>query len=316
MHRFMAMNTTMHTAGLSHRAEKEAESWFAFTEKHLSRFRADSELSRLNRSAGNSFIASPLLYQTVELAHYYFTATEGMFDPYLGQVMEGLGYQDSFAEWASRPVKLNQHLPSTKDRNTPDLPIFNPSIQSILLRNGWRVDLGGFAKGWSAEKLSEMLQKKGVLSGAIDAGGDIKVWGSPEQIMPVAIADPFNSKNEVITLSFRESAGIATSSTLKRSWQASDGSKLHHLINPYKQRPVESDFVQVTVVGPSLTVAEVLTKCVFILGSNRALLWLQKHFPSYAVIGFHQDGSIFTGGCLDFFEMVIGEGNDRAERIR
>lgn len=96
MHTFNAMNTTVVTDCLPSQARRNCENWFAFVERTLSRFRPESELSRLNHAAGKPFFASALLYEVLSVADRYCKETGGLFNPYLGGVLAGLGYDRSF----------------------------------------------------------------------------------------------------------------------------------------------------------------------------------------------------------------------------
>jgi FAD:protein FMN transferase len=181
MHTFQAMNTTFHTSGLSGQGEHDAESWFAFVENHLSRFRPDSELNRLNRSAGSPFLASPLLFQAISQSDYYFRHTKGLFHPFQGQLLTERGYDRSFEQLAGHRRHLAIHeVPAHKDssakRRMPDCPAddmgcgalfeegdkdlegvqLNAALRSIILPPGWSADLGGIAKGWSAEQFADL----------------------------------------------------------------------------------------------------------------------------------------------------------------
>lgn len=300
MHTFYAMNTTLHTLGLSASGQLEAESWFAFLEATLSRFQEESELSRLNRYAGSMFLASPLLYRTVETANRYYRNTSGLFNPYLGQVLSDLGYGVSFERLDEGSLK--EPVCPVPTVMPQELPEFDPNMQSIYLPYGYSVDLGGFAKGWGAEKLAGML-RKGTTTGAIDAGGDIFVWSGTGERCPVAVVHPVRSERNALWLHLKEDAGVATSSTLKRSWDGAGGVRQHHILDPRTLRPAETDFIQATVIGPSLAEAEVLAKCVLLLGSKEAVPWLEKHYPRYAVIGFKRDGAMLTGGQTDLYEL-------------
>ncbi|MNI80910.1 Thiamine biosynthesis lipoprotein ApbE precursor [compost metagenome] len=93
--------------------------------------------------------------------------------------------------------------------------------------------------------------------------------------------------------------GIATSSRLKRSWTDNKGTRLHHIIDPRTLRPSQSDLVQVTVWGPSLTAAEVYAKCVLILGSIQGQSWLEQNHPQYSAIGVSGNGRIMAAGSID-----------------
>ncbi|MBB3125686.1 hypothetical protein FHS19_000340 [Paenibacillus rhizosphaerae] len=98
MHTFRAMNTDFVTQGLPEAEYREAESWFAFVEKHLTRFDPGSELSQLNRSAGRPFLATPVLYEAVSVALNYYKRADGLFNPFLGRLLSDLGYGRSFGE--------------------------------------------------------------------------------------------------------------------------------------------------------------------------------------------------------------------------
>ncbi len=67
-------------------------------EQRLSRFLPDSDLSRLNRRAGEPVVVSPLLFTVLETALAAAEASDGLYDPtMLGQI-EALGYDRSFEQ--------------------------------------------------------------------------------------------------------------------------------------------------------------------------------------------------------------------------
>ncbi|WP_138495499.1 FAD:protein FMN transferase [Paenibacillus pinistramenti] len=328
MHSFSAMNTSFHTFGLSEQGQREAESWFAFVEKNLSRFLQDSELSRLNRSAGRPFLATPLLFQAVSQAVYYYTYTEGLFHPFLGQALEQRGYSRSFEHLGAGADKKAAGSPAAspeleleageahqaqavnrggkQGERTTGLPLLdiqlNAALRSILIPAGWSADLGGIAKGWSAEQFADMQKRKGVSKGVIDAGGDIMLWGSWDIPQRVAVADPFHPAGDLLALHISERTGIATSSRLKRSWTDADGKLQHHITDPRTLTSGSTDLVQVTVLHPSLAAAEAAAKCLLLLGSEEGTLWMRRHFPLADFIIVREDGQLLTGGELEKYE--------------
>lgn len=294
------MNTIIRTFGLSQHASNQVESWFYFVEKTLSRFQSDSELSKLNRSYGNSFISSDLLFQALTVADFYYKETDGLFNPYLGEVLCKLGYDKSFEnllERNSTPPSLPEQQQWKHDAVDPIQ--MDTSTQSIDLSPYASVDLGGIAKGWCAQEMCNRLKANGVLSGVIDAGGDIVVWGEDAQGLEIAVADPFDPERDLINLKMERGAGIATSNTLKRHWQDAHGKDFHHIVDPRTHQPGKSDLVQVTVLAPDLTTAEVYAKCMLILRSEEGMDWLQSKQPNIGVIGVRSDHSTIIGGAIE-----------------
>lgn len=91
------------------------ESLFATVEVCASRFRPESELSRLNQSAGHPFAASPLLYDLIEVALQAAAATGGAFDPTLLDALEQAGYDRSFEQLPEdRVSRVSAHPASSK----------------------------------------------------------------------------------------------------------------------------------------------------------------------------------------------------------
>lgn len=303
MNRFKAMNTDFHTFGLPAEFERKAESWFRSIEAQFSRFRSASELSRLNEAAGRPFAASPLLFEVIAEAVSQCRDTGGVFNPFMGTEIAAAGYRDSFElirEHQDAPLPSGDTAGSLADLKNPDALIrLDYDERTIALAPGCRVDLGGIAKGWSAERLAGKLQRQGVSQGAIDAGGDIIVWGAARRMIDVA--DPFFPDSDLAALRLEAGAGVATSSRLKRRWQGPDGSVRHHILDPRTRKPSLSDLVQVTAVCPTLTQAEVFAKTVLILGSEEGISWLEEQHPDCAVIAVRSDWSLVLGGTAERF---------------
>jgi thiamine biosynthesis lipoprotein len=310
MHTFQAMNSVFETSGLPTQSSRKAESWFAFVERTLSRFLPESELSRLNRSKGNPFLASALLYQVLVEANRYFIQTAGLFNPYLGKLIESLGYSRSFEMLVGEQTSMDEE--SSHAKEVTDTPVqFNPGMKSVTLHKQVSVDLGGIAKGWSAHQLAQILKLDGLTEGAINAGGDITLWGTKERAMDIGIANPYQPEEDLLMVNIRGEAGIATSSMLKRRWKDKDGNVNNHILDPRSRGSVASDLTQVTVIAPNLIEAEVYAKCMLIIGSKACFTWLEQMNPRCAAIGVLKDGTYRMGGDLAAYCMEGGLYNER-----
>lgn len=146
----------------------------------LSRFRPDSELSRLNAAAGRGPQAvSPMLYEVVRVALEQARGSRGLFDPTVRGRVVGF-----------RRVTLGDG--------------------TVALPSGAELDLGGIAKGYLADRVAEQLARVG--PALVDAGGDMRALG---QDWPVGVRNPLSPERQLAVLRLRDQAA-ATSSVTKR----------------------------------------------------------------------------------------------------
>ena len=224
------------------RALDRAESEFERFEQVMSRFRDDSELSRLNRN-GRIDGASPDLVRVVELALAARERTGGRFDPTVHDAVVAAGYDRTFAD-------VPAEAPGPAPSPAPCGGAVHVDGPTIELGPSTRLDLGGIGKGYAVDRVAELLALAGPC--LVNAGGDLAVRGGA---WPVGVTDE-------ITLELTR-GGIATSGRDRRHWRVA-GTEMHHLIDPSTGRPADGDLVSVTVVADSAANAEVLAKAAFL----------------------------------------------------
>ncbi|MBV9791375.1 MAG: FAD:protein FMN transferase [Chloroflexi bacterium] len=284
------------------RALADVPQWFAAWEQQLSRFRADSELSLLNRQ-GYLRSASPALWEVVQLALAQARFTGGLVTPTLLGALEAAGYDRSFDALTSDLVPSVASEPRSSLEQQPPLQAWaevrcDPATRGIELHAGMRLDLGGSAKGWAADQAVHRLAAFG--PALVDAGGDIAVSGpqSDGSPWPIGVADP-HSPDEQLDLLLLRHGGVATSGRDYRRWRH-NGTWRHHLIDPRTQQPAITDLLSATVVGPSAAECEVAAKVLLLLGSRGGLDWLEAH-PVFAGLMVLEDGSVIRSSRLDAY---------------
>jgi thiamine biosynthesis lipoprotein len=232
---------------------------FARADAVMSRFREDSELTRLNRRAPAAVPISRDLANALAAADRARRVTGGRFEPRVVAALERIGYlgvPQGPAPASARPARI-------LDRAGRAGPI------SV----GSPVDLGGIGKGlalrWAAAALDRWLATTPgpTLGYLIDAGGDIVASGTPDGTAPwlVAIEDPAGATEPVAVVAIRGRGGIATSSIRRLRWER-DGRTFHHLIDPRTGEPAAGGLLAVTVAGPDPAWAEVWSKALFVEG--------------------------------------------------
>ncbi len=232
-------------------AEPSAESEVAFAraereferlEAMLSRFRSDSQLSALNRSG--VLDAGPDLVAVTRLAVEARERTDGLFDPTVHDALVAAGYDRTFDE----VLPEGDTQPAKACRG--EVRIEGSRIE---LEPGFRLDLGGIAKGYAVDRALAQLSPAGPC--LVNAGGDLAGGG---RLWPVGV----ETADGEITLGL-ENGALATSGRDRRRWQR-NGHERHHLIDPATGMSAEGEFLRVTVLAPTAVDAEVLAKAAFL----------------------------------------------------
>ena len=258
-HVFQAMAVRIECLGESEAGSQTAfaavEHEFERLEHVFSRFRADSELSKLNESG-----AAPCSDELLDIIARALSArsrTGGRFDPSVHDALVAAGYDRTFAALPADGPPLAAAEPCGGE------VLVDLSRRTVALGPGVRIDLGGIAKGYAAECACELLAAAGPC--LVNAGGDIAVRGVPDGgYWPVGVETPDGPLTLAIT-----GGGVATSGRDYRRWHRG-GQEQHHLIDPETGRPSASDLVSVTVVAGDAVEAEIQAKNLFLAGERAA----------------------------------------------
>jgi len=261
--------------------------WFEEWEQSLSRFRYDSELTRLNQIHEQPVRVSETLWDVFQTARKAEQLTDGLVTPTLLDAIIEAGYD--------RPFDILPHhsTPKIDSILTISQPLtaiaFDASARTITLPEGMGLDFGGAAKGWAAHQAMQRLQIEG--PALIDAGGDIAISGPRADGGPwkIGITDPFH-KDEEAEILYLDACGVATSGKDRRHWMR-DGIFQHHIIDPLTGQPAETDLLTVTVIAPNVMEAEAAAKAAFILGSRAGLEWIEAR-PELAGVFILDNGEM------------------------
>lgn len=293
---FRAMNTdvTVSWPALEEADEQRltarVASLFAEKERRFSRFRHDSELARINRSAGPVEVSEEM-FAALVTARRYTSLTRGAFDPAVGRALASLGYDRSFSPGA---LDRREERPIDAGEGTFLDVGLDAETRTVTRPEGVVIDLGGMIKGRTVDEAARQTSSPA----AIDAGGDAVLRGAgPDGAgWIVDIEDPADDARVILSLAVTDRA-VATSAPNRRRWRLG-ATDAHHLIDPRSRRPARADLAQVTVLAPRAELADVLAKSVFILGSveGRALLE-QIDGVSGVLVGV--DGRVTRFGALE-----------------
>jgi thiamine biosynthesis lipoprotein len=233
-------------------------------ERRWSRFRPDSEISRLNALAGSPMAVSPETLGLVGRALEGARVTGGRYDPtVLGDVLRA-GYDRSFEELGDG---LGTGGGSPLGRGWARVTV-DPGRSSVTLPAGVGLDPGGIGKGYAADLVVEELRAAGAAGVLVNLGGDLRADGPAPGggSWVVAIEHPLRV-GPAATVALDRGA-VATSSRVWRAWGPAGGRR-HHLIDPATGSPADTGLAAVTVLAARGWQAEVLAKAAFLGGLDR-----------------------------------------------
>ncbi len=259
IHGQYAVNTTALTRALD---------WFQRVEAACSRFDSNSELRRLLDRVGEPVPLSPLLYQTLAFALATAAATDGRFDPTIGQRQEQRGFVHNYRTGAATPAAL---AASATPATFRDLTL-DPVRQTVTLHRPLVLDLGAVAKGFAIDlAMQELLAYPGSM---VEAGGDLRVQGHNPSggRWQIGIRHP-RLPDALLTTLPVSNAAVCTSGDYERRTQ--DATAEHHLLDPQTGHSPNA-LASVTVVAPTALAADTLSTAAFILGPTAGLAFLEQ----------------------------------------
>ena len=242
--RFQAMGCVVEVGGATAREALAIERIFRARDRQFSRFRDESELSRVNRATGEIVPVSKTFGQMVERALAAASATGGLVDPTLAGALAAAGYDRDFESLAPRV--------DAAPAGTTGCWRAVRMVGRLLVRPvGLELDLNGVVKGQTVDEAVDLLSGDGFVS----AGGDYAGRGAFDVELP-------GGDSVRVT-----HGGLATSGTTKRRWLRA-GRWQHHLIDPRTGRPADSPWAEVTASAGTCLQADVAAKAAFLLGDG------------------------------------------------
>lgn len=230
----------------------------------MSTYKPTSELSIVNARAAQAPIRiSAELFDLLSTALEYSRITDGAFDITYASV----GYMYDFRKHVHPDEKqIAAALPGINYRH---VELDKKSSTVHFARPGVRIDLGGIGKGHAVDRGIAVLQGQGVDRALVTAGGDSRIIGDRfGQPWVVGIRHP-DRKDEVIARIPLEDAALSTSGDYERYFDE-NGVRYHHIIDP-KTGHSASKVRSATIIGPTATRTDGLSKTAFVLGPEKAI---------------------------------------------
>jgi len=238
----------------------------------LSNYRPESEWSKVNHGAYKAPVhVSDELYNLLDRCLDYSRRSEGAFDITVGPLMKVWGF-----------YKNTEHIPhraeirAALDRVGYRHIHLDPKAHAVRFDAPVDIDPGGIGKGYTVDRMADVLRKDGVTSGLISAGrSSIYAIGAPPSEprgWHILLPNPRDTRKNVWDL-YLKNESMSTSGTTERFFEAG-GKTYSHLMDPRTGVPVQG-MLTVSVVAPKTLDSEAWTKPYFVLGRE----WATRHKP-------------------------------------
>ena len=301
------MGTTVTVSLYDHQDEAILDEVFETVktlENELSLNKESTLLTELNDTSGIApHKVSSTLFDIVQKGVYYSELTHGSFDLSVGPLVKlwNIGLPEA-------------RVPSEEEIKAA-LPLINyeyiqldEETSTIFLeKTGMQLDLGGIAKGYTADVIAQLLTDKGVEHALIDLGGNIYALGTKLDGSPwkVGIQDPFENRNNTVGYISIANQSIVTSGIYERYLEA-DGKKYHHILDPSTGYPFDNDIAGVTIISDTSIDGDALSTSVFSKGLEEGLEFV-KSLPNVDAIFITKDSRVYvTEGLKDNFVLTNG----------
>lgn len=240
-------------------------------DRAVSRFRADSEIGRVNTARGRAVTVTDLCLRAVRVALRVAEQTGGAVDPTVGTTMEALGYDRDFGDIdAAGTVRAAVPAPGWRCVDVDD------AASTVRVPEGVHLDLGASAKAFVADEAAAAAAAASGCGVLVNLGGDLATAGAPPEAgWEVRVTDDHaagpGAPGQTVRL---QGGGLATSSTTVRRWRRGAG-EAHHIVDPRTGEPAPVCWRTVSLAAATCVDANAAATAAIVLGAA-APEWLSR----------------------------------------
>ncbi len=254
-----------------------------------------SDIYRLNHSNGKAVKLDDetikLLKKSIELSRM----SDGRFDVTIGKLTSLWDFKSSSPK-VPKEDKIKAGVETVNYKNIE----INGNLVKLKDKN-IQVDLGGIAKGYIGDKITEFLMEEGVESGLVNLGGNALTIGKKTDgnKWRIGIEKPYSKRQDLVAVVELEDETVVTSGIYERMF-IKNGYTYHHVLNPKTGYPVENGLASVSVktkIGKSY-IADGLSTSFLLMGEKKALEKAEE-LEDIEILIVRKDGSIVQSSGFD-----------------
>lgn len=261
-----------------------------------------TELDEVNNNAGIKPVkVSDDTYNIIKKGLEYSSLTNGSFDITIGPLVKlwSIGLPEA------KVPTLDEIKGALKYINYKDVEI-NDSEKTVFLKKpGMIIDLGGIAKGYTADVIAQTLKDEGVEKAIIDLGGNVYALGEKAEntLWRIGIQNPDQTRGEIVGSINVKDKSIVTSGIYERFIEQ-DGVKYHHILSPETGYPYDNEIAGVTIISDKSIDGDALSTSVFSMGVAKGLEFVNS-LPDIEAIFITKDHKVYlTEGSQEIFKLT------------
>lgn len=275
-------------------AKEQIENCMKIAEKYdnlLSRTKEESDISKINNASGEFVTVDKDTIDIIRKGIDYGIMSDGSFDITIGGLTTLWDIQNRTIPPSDNEIKENLGF-SYKNIQIEDNKV-------RLLTNNEKLDLGGIAKGYIADKMKEYLISQGINEGVINLGGNVVCLDKKDKKTNynIGIQKPFDESGTPLLALSVYNKSIVTSGDYQRYFEYNNR-KYHHIIDVHTGYPVENELDSVTIINDSSTAGDALSTIAFTYGLKKGMDFIES-IPNTEAIFISKDGNIHKTSGVD-----------------
>lgn len=264
-------------------------------EAELSLHLPQSEIAQINAKAGQEPVTvSQRTFDLLRRAKELSEQSGGAFDITIAPVVELWGITSDHPK-----VPTGEELARAMALlGLEDLVLDEEACTAYLTRPEMKIDLGGIAKGWTADQLRERARELGAERGYVSLGGNLMIVGERPDGDPFkfGMRDPQGDASEYLgTVTLADGFTMATTGGYERYFEE-EGIRYHHVLDPRTGYPADSDLLSVAVISQDGTLADYLSTTLFVQGLEAAKA--AANSGDYALVMVDKENRVWISGSL------------------
>ena len=270
-------------------------------EQLLSKTVEGSDVWNINHANGTRVPVSDETRYLIEQALEFSRISEGRFDISIDPCTslwdftgENIGILPDPDELAAAAAKVDWTRIDVND-------------EGVLLPAGMSIDLGAIAKGYISDQIAEFLESRGVESGLLNFGGNVRSIGSkPDGThWRVGIQDPEGIRDQsIVGIVALTGDSVVTSGIYERGFTL-DGICYHHILDPETGWSVQNELAGISIITKNACTADALSTTVFTMGLEEGKAFIEN-LDGVDAIFVTKDGEVsWTSGLVERFTLKL-----------
>ncbi len=261
----------------------------SYYENLLSPSVEESEVYKINQSNGTPVTVSSETAELLRLGIHYGELSGGKFDITIASASDLWEFSDN--KDGELPV------PQTLEEAVSHIDYRCVKIEGntvTLTDPEAKIDLGGIAKGYIADRLKDYLSGAGVRHALINLGGNVLTLGGryDGSDFRIGIQKPFSEDGTLLGTVSVSDRSVVSSGDYERYFEK-DGIIFHHILDPDTGYPVNNDLDQVTIISDRSVDGDALSTTCYVLGLNDGME-LIRGLEGVEAVFVTKDGELHT----------------------